>query len=280
MTAVALTIAGSDSSGGTGIQADLKTFAAFAVFGTSAITAITAQNTRGVSGVANLDPGFVAAQIDAVADDFTIAAAKTGMLSRTEIIGAVANRIRVRKIPNVVVDPVMVAASGDVLLDPDAITMMREAMLPLATVVTPNLREASILTGRAVSNRDAMREAAQALVVLGARAALVKGGNPVAVALAGDVQNQDAIDILYDGHNFREFRAPRVAIGRAHGAGCTLSAAIAASLARGESLENAIDAAKRYVSLALQNAPQIGHGARPLNHSVSALQTYAKKQRD
>ena len=154
MTAVALTIAGSDSSGGAGIQADLKTFAAFAVFGTSAITAITAQNTRGVSGVANLDPAFVAAQIDAVADDFTIAAAKTGMLSRGEIIGTVANRIRIRKIPNFVVDPVMVAASGDVLLEPDAITMMREVMLPLATVVTPNLREASILTGRDVSNRD------------------------------------------------------------------------------------------------------------------------------
>jgi len=279
MIAVALTIAGSDSSGGAGIQADLKTFAAFAVFGTSAITAITAQNTLGVSGVANLDPAFVAAQIDAVADDFTIAAAKTGMLSRTKIIGAVANRIRVRKIPNVVVDPVMVAASGDVLLlEPDAITMMRDVMLPLATVVTPNLREASILTGRDVSNRVAMHEAAQALVALGARAALVKGGSPAAVALAGDVHNQDAMDILYDGHNFREFRAPRVAIGHAHGAGCTLSAAIAASLARGESLENAIDAAKRYVTLALQNAPQIGHGSRPLNHSVAALLTYPKNQ--
>src|SRR5580693_7011069 len=168
MTAVTLTIAGSDSSGGAGIQADLKTFAAFGVFGTSAITAITAQNTRGVSGVANLDPAFVAAQIDAVADDFIIAAAKTGMLSRTEIIGAVADRIRMRKIPDVVVDPVMVAASGDVLLEPDAIAMMRDTMLPLATVVTPNLREASILTGRDLSSRDAIREAARALVGLGA----------------------------------------------------------------------------------------------------------------
>jgi hydroxymethylpyrimidine/phosphomethylpyrimidine kinase len=257
MTVVALTIAGSDSSGGAGIQADLKTFAAFAVFGTSAITAITAQNTCGVSGIANLDPAFVAAQIDAVADDFTIAAAKTGMLSRTEIIGAVADRIRIRKIPNVVVDPVMVAASGDVLLEAAAITMMRDLMLPLATVVTPNLREASILTGRDVSNRDAMREAAQALVDLGARAALVKGGSLPVVALAGDVQNQDATDILYDGHNF---------------------AAIAASLARGECLENAIDAAKRYVTLALQSAPPIGHGSRPLNHSVAASLAYPKKQ--
>jgi hydroxymethylpyrimidine/phosphomethylpyrimidine kinase len=278
MTAVALTIAGSDSSGGAGIQADLKTFAAFAVFGTSAITAVTAQNTRGVSAIANLDPAFVAAQIDAVADDFTIAAAKTGMLSRVEIIGAVADRIRIRQIPNVVVDPVMVAASGDVLLEPDAITLMRAVMVPLATVVTPNLREASILIGHDVSNRDAMREAAQALVALGARAALVKGGSLPVVELAGDTENQDAIDILYDGHNFREFRAPRVAIGRAHGAGCTLSAAIAASLARGESLENAIEAAKRYVTLALQNAPPIGHGSRPLNHSVPVSLRYPKKQ--
>src|SRR5580704_14660657 len=209
MTAVALTIAGSDSSGGAGIQADLKTFVAFAVFGTSAITAITAQNTCRVSAIVNLDPSFVAAQIDAVADDFIIAAAKTGMLSRTEIIDAVANRIRIRKIPNVVVDPVMVAASGDVLLEPDAITMMRDVMLPLAAVVTPNLREASILTGRDVCNRDGIREAAQALVALGARAALVKCGSPDAVALDGDVKNQDAIDILYDGRNFVEFRAPR-----------------------------------------------------------------------
>ena len=278
MTAVVLTIAGSDSSGGAGIQADLKTFAAFAVFGTSAVTAITAQNTRKVSAISNLDPALVATQIDAVADDFAIAAAKTGMLSRTEIIDVVADRIRILKIPNLVVDPVMVTASGEVLLEPAAIVMMRDVMLPLATLVTPNLREASILTGRGVSNREQMREAARALVGLGARAALVKGGSAAAVARADEVQNQDATDILYDGHNFREFRAARVAIGRVHGAGCTLSAAIAASLARGESLENAIDAAKRYVTLALQSAPAIGHGARPLNHSVAAPLTHPKKQ--
>jgi hydroxymethylpyrimidine/phosphomethylpyrimidine kinase len=276
MTAVALTIAGSDSSGGAGIQADLKTFAAFAVFGTSAITALTAQNTLGVRAIVDLDPTFIATQIDAVADDFTIAAAKTGMLSRTGIIRAVADRIRVRQIPNLVVDPVMVTASGDVLLEPAAIMMMRDVMLPLATLVTPNLREASILTGREVSNRDAMRDAARALVALGARAALVKGGR-AAIARADDVQDRDATDILYDGHNFREFHAARVAIGRAQGAGCTLSAAIAASLAREESLENAIDAAKRYVTLALQNAPSLGHGARPLNHSVAAVLTNPKR---
>jgi hydroxymethylpyrimidine/phosphomethylpyrimidine kinase len=277
MTAVALTIAGSDSSGGAGIQADLKTFAAFGVFGTSAITAVIAQNTRGVSAIVDMDPAFIATQIDAVADDFTIAAAKTGMLSRTGIIRVVADRIRIRQIPNLVVDPVMVTANGDVLLEPAAIMMIRDVMLPLATVITPNLREASILTGREVSNRDAMRDAARALVVLGARAALIKGGS-ASVARADEVKDRDATDILYDGHNFREFHAARVTVGRVHGAGCTLSAAIAASLARGESLENAIDAAKRYVTLALQNAPSIGHGARPLNHSVAASLSNPKRQ--
>lgn len=275
MTAIALTIAGSDSSGGAGIQADLKTFAAFAVFGTSAITALTAQNTLGVRAIVDIDPAFVAAQIDAIADDFTIAAAKTGMLSRAEIIGSVADRISIHKISNLVVDPVMVTANGDVLLEPAAIVMMRDVMLPMATLVTPNLREASILTGREILNRDSMREAARALVGLGARAALVKSGS---AAFTAGVQDQDAIDIFYDGHNFREFRSSRVPIGRVHGAGCTLSAAIAASLARGESLENAIDAGKRYVTMALQNAPAIGHGARPLNHSVTAMTTGSGKQ--
>jgi hydroxymethylpyrimidine/phosphomethylpyrimidine kinase len=264
MTVVALTIAGSDSSGGAGIQADLKTFAAFGVFGTSAITALTAQNTRGVVAIANLEPEFVAAQIDAVADDFTVAAAKTGMLSRAAIVAAVAERIRARRIPNLVVDPVMAAASGDLLLEPDAISMMRTAMLPLAAVVTPNLDEARILTGREVADAAAMREAARAIVGAGARAALVKGGG-----LSGD-----ALDILFDGRDFHEFSAPRIALkgapGRAHGAGCTLSAAIAAALARGDSLVAAVDAAKRYVTLALQQAPQIGHGSRPLNHLVPA----------
>lgn len=274
MTTVALTIAGSDSSGGAGIQADLKTFAAFDVFGTSAITAVTAQNTCGVSGVVNLDPAMVAAQIDAVADDFTIAGAKTGMLSNAAIIDAVADRIRTRSIRNLVVDPVMVAASGDVLLESAAIAMMRDVMLPLADVVTPNLREATILTGRDIANLDAMRDAARALVGLGARAALVKGGSLPADELRNpEARNPEAIDILYDGLSFTELRAPRVALGRAHGAGCTLSAAIAASFARGVSLANAVNAAKQYVTRALENSPSIGHGSRPLNHSVSLAST-------
>jgi hydroxymethylpyrimidine/phosphomethylpyrimidine kinase len=260
MTPVALTIAGSDSGGGAGIQADLKTFAAFGVFGTSALTALTAQNTRGVTAIAEIEPAFVAAQIDAVADDFEIGAAKTGMLSRAAVIEAVAERIRAHKIPNLVVDPVMAAASGDVLLAPDAVGMMRDAMLPLATLATPNLREAELLTGAKISTPAEMAAAARAIVALGARATLVKGG-----ALEGD-----ALDVLYDGRAIREFRAARVGGPRAHGAGCTLSAAIAAGLALGCSPERAIVDAKAFVTRAIETAPRIGHGSRPLNHFAAA----------
>jgi hydroxymethylpyrimidine/phosphomethylpyrimidine kinase len=263
MLKVALTIAGSDSSGGAGIQADLKTFTAFGVFGASAITALTAQNTVGVRSVADLDPRFVAAQIDAVADDFPIAAAKTGMLSREEVIEAVAERVRERAIGNLVVDPVMVAASGDLLLAPGAVAAMREHMFPLAVLVTPNLRETEILLGREVNDAAAMRRAARDLVHLGARAALITGG-----ALAG----ADALDILFDGHEIREFSGPRRG-NRAHGAGCTLSAAIAASLARGASLIDAIRVAKNYVSRAIRESPAFGRGVRPLNHLVSATES-------
>ncbi|HKM99966.1 MAG TPA: bifunctional hydroxymethylpyrimidine kinase/phosphomethylpyrimidine kinase [Candidatus Binataceae bacterium] len=259
MLKVALTIAGSDSSGGAGIQADLKTFSAFGVFGTSAITALTAQNTLGVLSIVDLDPRFVASQIEAVMDDLPVAAAKTGMLSRTEIIEAVAEAVREWSIPNLVVDPVMVAASGDLLLSPGAVAAMREHMFPLAAVVTPNLRETEILLGReVVSDPAAMRKAARDLVhISGARAALITGG-----ALEGD-----ALDVLFDGHEIHEFSAPRRGA-RAHGAGCTLSAAIAAGLAQGDSLIEAIDAAKRYVSRAIEESPGLGHGSRPLNHLV------------
>jgi hydroxymethylpyrimidine/phosphomethylpyrimidine kinase len=264
MMKVALTIAGSDSSGGAGIQADLKTFTAFGVFGASAITALTAQNTRGVRAVADLEAAFVAAQIDAIADDFEIAAAKTGMLARAAVIDAVAGRIRERAIPNVVVDPVMVAASGDVLLDPGAVAAMREHMFPIAAIVTPNIREAEILLGRTeVGDPAAMRRAARDLVHMGARAALITGG-----ALAGD-----ALDILFDGREIHEFRAPHRRPGRVHGAGCTLSAAIAACLARGEPLLKAIETAKRYVTLAIEQGPALGHGSQPLNHLVPAFET-------
>ncbi|MGH7935023.1 MAG: bifunctional hydroxymethylpyrimidine kinase/phosphomethylpyrimidine kinase [Candidatus Binataceae bacterium] len=256
---VALTIAGSDSSGGAGIQADLKTFGAFGVYGASVITALTAQNTRGVRAIADLDPGFVAAEIDAVAEDLPVAAVKTGMLARGEIIETVAARLRVHRIAQVVVDPVMVAASGDILLEPAAIGAMRGLIMPLATIITPNLREAAILAGFEVKGPDTMREAARALVRMGVRAALVKGGGLV---------SGDALDVFYDGVTMRELRTPRVRLERAHGAGCTLSAAIAAVLALGGSLEEAVTAAKRYVTRALETAPRLGHGATPLNHMV------------
>jgi hydroxymethylpyrimidine/phosphomethylpyrimidine kinase len=256
MLKVALTIAGSDSSGGAGIQADLKTFSAMGVFGATAITALTAQNTLGVLSVVDLDPQFVASQIEAVVDDLPVAAAKTGMLSRTEIIEVVAASIRDLSIANVVVDPVMVAASGDLLLSPGAVAAMREHMFPLAALVTPNLRETEILLGREnINDPDAMRKAARELVHIGARAALVTGG-----ALEGD-----ALDVLFDGHEIHEFFAPRHGA-RAHGAGCTLSAAITARLALGDSLHEAIAAAKKFVTRAIEESPAIGRGARPLNH--------------
>jgi hydroxymethylpyrimidine/phosphomethylpyrimidine kinase len=260
MVAIALTIAGSDSSGGAGIQADLKTFAAFGVFGTSVLTALTAQNTAGVRAIAEVEPAFVAAQIDAVAEDLELAAAKTGMLSRMVVVEVVAERLRAHRIAQVVVDPVMVAASGDVLLEPGAIAAMRELMLPLATIVTPNAREAELLTGLSVTGPASMRKAAQKLVAMGARAALVKGGR---------LDLDEALDVFCDGKESREFSAPRVAIARAHGTGCTLSAAIAAGLALGLGMEQAVGTAKRYVSRALETAPRIGHGARPLNHLVN-----------
>lgn len=261
MTPVALTIAGSDSSGGAGIQADLKTFSAFGVFGTSVITALTAQNTVGVRAIAELEPDFIGAQIDAVADDMRISAAKTGMLARAAIIEKVAVHVRAQRIPNLVVDPVMVAASGDVLLERDAISMVRYALFPLAVVITPNIREAALLVCEPVESLDDMRAAAQKLVTMGVRAALVTGG-----ALEGE-----AIDVFFDGTMMRDFRAPRVPVGRAHGAGCTLSAAIAASLARGQPLVDAIGAAKRFVTRALETAPELGKGSRPLNHLVGSF---------
>jgi len=260
MVAIALTIAGSDSSGGAGIQADLKTFAAFGVYGASVLTALTAQNTLGVRAIADVDPKFVAQQIDAVVEDLEIGAAKTGMLARAPVIEAVADRLRAHRLPHLVVDPVMVATSGDVLLEPEAVACLRERIIPLATLLTPNLREAEVLVGRPVTNPAQMREAARALLDTGACAVLVKGGH-----LEGD-----AIDVLYDGRSFQEFSAPQIATRATHGTGCTLSAAVTACLARGFALAEAVAAAKRYITRAISTAPGIGHGAGPVNHFASA----------
>jgi hydroxymethylpyrimidine/phosphomethylpyrimidine kinase len=252
----ALTIAGSDSGGGAGIQADLKTFSALGVFGTSAITAITAQNTLGVTAVFELPPEIVAAQIDAVLTDIGADAMKTGMLSNSEIIRVVAAKVREYGISTLVVDPVMVATSGDRLLREDAVEALRTELLPLATVVTPNLPEAEVLIGQEVSSLEQMREAARAIVGLGARSAVVKGGH-----LAGD-----AVDVFYDGSSFTELPARRIDTTSTHGTGCTLASAIAALLARGEPLESAIGGAKVYLTAAIERSFPLGRGHGPVHH--------------
>jgi hydroxymethylpyrimidine/phosphomethylpyrimidine kinase len=256
-TTVALTVAGSDSGGGAGIQADLKTFAAHGVYGVSAITAVTAQNTRAVSAVEALSPGIVAAQIAAVVDDFQVAALKTGMLANSGIIGAVARVLRVSRVGPLVVDPVMVAKSGDRLLDADALDTLTRDLLPLAAVVTPNLPEAEVLAGIPIRTLDDQREAARRIVALGARAVVVKGGH---------AQSSEIVDVLFDGQAFTEFRGERVPGTSTHGTGCTFSAAIAAQLALGRAIHEAIPLAQAYVAKAIRNAPGLGSGHGPMGH--------------
>jgi hydroxymethylpyrimidine/phosphomethylpyrimidine kinase len=251
-----LTIAGSDSGGGAGIQADLKTFTAFKVFGLSAITGLTAQNTRGVQGVELPTTDFITAQLRAVMEDIGADAAKTGMLATGEIIRAVAVAIRDFSIQNLVVDPVMIAASGDTLMQHEAAPVMRDHLFPLATVVTPNLDEAGILCQRKIGTVEEMQEAARAIHAMGSRYVLVKGGH-----LAGE----RVIDLLYDGREYIQRESRRIP-GEFHGTGCTLSSAIAAGLAKGLPVREAVATAQAYVALALKSAPAVGRGRRPLNH--------------
>jgi hydroxymethylpyrimidine/phosphomethylpyrimidine kinase len=255
----ALTIAGSDSGGGAGIQADLKTFSAFRVFGMSVITAVTAQNSLGVQGVENLPPAFVALQLRSVLSDFGAGAAKCGMLSTAPIIEAVAAALADDPVEKLVVDPVMVAKSGDALLQPDARQALIERVLPLALVVTPNLPEAESLAGIPVASRPDMEEAARRIHRLGPRYVLVKGGH-----LKGD-----AIDLLWNGKAFTAFRAPRIDSGNTHGTGCTLSAAIAAGLARGQAIGDAIRDAKAYVTRAIREGFAAGRGVGQLRHFIA-----------
>jgi hydroxymethylpyrimidine/phosphomethylpyrimidine kinase len=254
---IALTIAGSDSGGGAGIQADLKTFHRFGVFGTSVITAVTAQNTLGVADWVALDAAFVRKQIDQVVPDLRPAAFKTGMLATREIVRTVADAVREWGIRRFVLDPVIVATSGDPLLDASAISAIRDELVPLADLVTPNLDEVAVLLGHRPRDEDEMCSCAERIVnERGAAAVLVKGGH-----LDGD----DVIDVLYDG-TMRVFRRPRVNTTSTHGTGCTLSAAIAARLALGDELGDAVDAALDFVSRAIQTAPGLGAGHGPLNH--------------
>jgi hydroxymethylpyrimidine/phosphomethylpyrimidine kinase len=258
--AIALTIAGSDSSGGAGIQADLKTFAALGVYGASVITALTAQNTTGVSGIHDVPADFVAQQIDAVFSDLTICAVKIGMLARADVIATVAHRLDRYQARNVVLDPVMVATSGDRLLRADAVEALRRELFPRALLITPNLPEAAALleTGPARTEAE-MQGQGERLLAAGAKAVLIKGGHG---------EGAEAVDLLIDESGTTRLAAPRISTTNTHGTGCTLSSAIAAGLAKGLALPDAIRAAKAYVTAAIAAASdlEVGHGHGPLHH--------------
>jgi hydroxymethylpyrimidine/phosphomethylpyrimidine kinase len=253
----ALTIAGSDSGGGAGIQADLKTFAALGVYGTSAITAVTAQNTVGVTASIALEADFVTAQIEAVAGDITIHATKIGMLANAAIVEAVVAAIEELELPLVVVDPVMIAKSGDRLLDEDGILAIRGELLSLARVVTPNLPEAEALSGRRIQSLADARDAARTIRKMGARAVIIKGGHGT---------SSEVVDLLLDGEAIYEFRTTRIDTRNTHGTGCTFASAVAAHLAHGRTLAEAAERAQRYVAGAIAHGLSIGHGHGPLNH--------------
>ncbi len=254
---VALTIAGSDSSGGAGIQADLKTFQAHGVFGASAITAVTVQNTMRVSAVQELDPAIVRDQILCLFDDMEIHAVKIGMVSSTGLIAAVAEALgRVRR-PPVVLDPVMISKSGYALLADEARRALVDRLFPLADVVTPNIHEAEALVGERIETVDRMREAAVKMLSLGAAKVVVKGGH-----LGG----AEATDVLYDGRAFRELTRPRIDSRHTHGTGCTFSSAVAANLALGKDFFEAVDLAKQYITEAIAHAPALGRGHGPVQH--------------
>ena len=252
----ALTIAGSDSGAGAGLQADLKTFAALGVYGASVVTAVTAQNTTGVARVLETPASLVAAQIDAVMDDIGAHAVKTGMLANARIIRTVADRVERHGVERLVVDPVMVAKGGRALLRPEAVETLRTRLLPLAAVVTPNLPEAQALTGVEGTGPRAVREMARRMVDMGARSAVVKGGH----------RRGPATDVLYDGSAFHEFPAPRIRTPHTHGTGCTYSAALACGLARNKPLETAVADAKEFVTRAIHQAFAIGAGHSPVHH--------------
>jgi hydroxymethylpyrimidine/phosphomethylpyrimidine kinase len=257
-----LTIAGSDPSGGAGIQADLKTFAALGTYGTSVITALTAQNTRGVTGVYAVPPAFVREQLDTLFADVRIDATKIGMLGRAAVIAAVADRLRAYEPGPIVLDPVMVAKSGDRLLDPDAVGALRQHLIPLATVITPNLPETGVLLGTpAPSTLAEMRGAARALHALGARAVLVKGGH---------LDGEQSPDVLFDGDVDHVLEGPRIETRSTHGTGCTLSSAIAAFIAGGEDVVDACRHAKAYLLDAMRasGALRVGAGHGPVWHGA------------
>ncbi len=252
----ALTIAGSDSGGGAGIQADLKTFAAFGVYGTCVITAVTAQNTIGITRIAELSPDMVGAQFDAVIQDIGTHAVKTGMLYNSGIIEVVAEKIHQYRLQNIVVDPVLFATEGKVLLQTEAIETLRSRLIPLAAVVAPNIPEAEQLTGFRIRNLQEIKSAAKKILAMGARTVIVKGGH----------RRGPATDIFYNGKKFTAFKCRRIETRHTHGTGCTFSAAIAANLAKGKELEEAVAAAKKYTTEALRRGFAVGSGHSPVHH--------------
>jgi hydroxymethylpyrimidine/phosphomethylpyrimidine kinase len=260
MTAIAVTIAGSDSGGGAGIQADLKTFSALGVYGASVIAALTAQNTKGVTGIHDVPPEFVTAQIDAVFSDLDVGAVKLGMLSNAAVIAAVAEGLARHNAKNIVLDPVMVATSGDRLLKPDAVDNLRRLLIPKALVITPNLPEAAALLDAPIATDEPeMRAQAEKLLALGAKAVLIKGGHG---------SGAESVDLFVDASAVLRLAAPRFDTKNTHGTGCTLSSAIAAGLANGQSLADAVQAAKSYITSAIAASDRlpVGSGHGPVHH--------------
>lgn len=265
MIARALTIAGSDSGGGAGIQADLKTFQELGAFGMSAITALTAQNTLGVHGVYPQTVEAIEAQIEAVLSDIGVDAVKTGMLFSSEIIIAVANKLKKYEVGNIVVDPVMIAKGGHALLQEEAIKALREHLLPLATVITPNIPEAEVILNKqgTIKTVTDMEQAAKEIYALGAKVVVIKGGH---------LDTEQAIDVLYDGEAFKHFPVQRIQTKHTHGTGCTFAAAIAAELAKGKTVLEATERAKGFITCAIDHALNIGQGIGPTHHGAFRLQ--------
>jgi hydroxymethylpyrimidine/phosphomethylpyrimidine kinase len=264
---IALTIAGSDPSGGAGIQADLKTFAAFGLYGASAITAITVQSTKGVEAVAPLSADLVTAQIEAIAGDLAIDATKVGMLGSAAIVEAVAAAIAELELPLVVVDPVLASTSGARLLDDEGVQALCVELLPLARVITPNIPEAEMLSGRRIGSLEDARDAARRIHEMGAAAVIITGGHArKGSGLRAEGSSTDVIDLLFDGKVFHECRVARVESRQTHGTGCTFASAVAAGLALGQDLPDAAARAQQYVAGAIAHAPVIGHGRGPLDH--------------
>lgn len=254
-----LTIAGSDSCGGAGIQADLKTFSALGTYGMSVITAVTVQNTQGVFGCQDMTPDIIKGQIDAIFTDISVSAVKVGMVSQIATIQAIAEKLKQYDAKNVVIDPVMISKSGFDLMQPEAKETLIKELIPLAFVVTPNLPEAEVITGMEIKTIEDMKQAAKVIYDMGAKNVLLKGGH----------LESDATDILFDGENYTAFQGERIATKNTHGTGCTLSSAIAANLAKGNTVQEAVGAAKEYITVAIAHALDIGKGVGPTHHFYS-----------